>query len=151
MNKDRLNKNLNKEMVVRTMMKIYNLNSVHTKFVDFWNDKLQPKVDLLKNNYEQIFCLYETSMQKMFVMFESEGFNYSAGIPANEAYENLKVRNLRVGLLDNAQAGIEYDLNHSNKKYYQHLVARPFDIDDIIEDDFEYLERFKDEIILGDY
>ena len=42
-------------------------------------------------------------------------------------------------------------MNNQNRRANVQTINRAFDIDELIEDDFEYLEHIKEDINLGDF
>lgn len=150
-----LYRSLEKEIPVRTMQKIYNLWSVHKSFANFWNGLVRPRVKALKDNYKDVVDIFERVMMKMFVMFESEEFGYMVNMPTTECFDDKKLDLGRRNLMKRYFEEIELELKGKggsmNTQGFSG-ISRPFSIDDLIEDEFEYLEMLKEDIVvLGEF
>lgn len=93
-------------------------------------------------------------MSAYFIMFECYDFMYEPSKPTDEASNSKNIMTARQRLLTKYIAEAEGCVGNTGNPGISSDVdniKKPFAIEDLIEDEFEYLEHIKDEFSIGEF
>ena len=149
-----LNTRLPEEITVRAMMKCYNLHSIQIRIGTFFhkNKEVDIFVAQMADNHDAYVNWFDRFMSAFFIMFECNDFHYLPSMPTDDCQENKRIRDERLKLYNIYLTEAKDASKNLNRTTNVENIKKPFDIDQLMEDDFGYLDDVQElDYQIGDF
>merc|ERR1711988_1074452 len=90
--------------------------------------------------YDEFVNRFDRFMTAFFIMFECNDFYYNFSMPADECFEYPKIGKDRLALFNTYLNEAKNAVTNIKKLTNVENIKKPFSIDQLMEDDFTYLD-----------